>query len=689
MFSNIKLSNKITGVIAFIILGMLFISTSSYMGFTKVGSEIEEIAEYQIPLIKVITELEKDILQEEILTYALILASKNVHGSKFLDMEQEIAKLQIETEKKIKQCEVLAQKAIDHAHEINIQEKYQLFLDSCKVLEKEQYEFNNTLKEFEHDLETGNLSNIENEKALLHKELSSMEEHAVKLAHQITDLLEESTLQAEHDEKIALLTIEIVSLLVLVCSILLGLGLVKNIRENMHDFQVGLLGFFTYLNRESLNVKLLEAKNKDEFGVMSKLINDNITKTQTIIEEDRAVINDTIVVLNEFEQGDLSKRVLSTTHNPCLHELITLLNQMGDNLEKNINSVLHTLGEYSNSNYMNKVKTTDIKKHLLLLANGVNTLGEATTVMLIDSKTNGVILDESSNILLKNVSLLNKNSNESAVALEETAAALEEITTNISSSTTKISKMSEFAAALSNSANEGEDLASKTTTSMDEINTEVNSISEAITIIDQIAFQTNILSLNAAVEAATAGEAGKGFAVVAQEVRSLASRSAEAANEIKALVENARKKANNGKDTADKMIVGYTGLHENIAKTIELITEIEISSKEQFLGIEQINDAVTTLDRQTQENAVIASETHDVALQTDTIAKLVVSDANKKEFIGKEEVNRKNKLDLEHRGNEQRHRETLIRESLANSKNKANQLETIKDKEKKDDWSSF
>merc|ERR1711991_1300727 len=93
----------------------------------------------------------------------------------------------------------------------------------------------------------------------------------------------------------------------------------------------------------------------------------------------------------------------------------------------------------------------------------------------------------------------------------------------------------------------GQNLATKTASSMDEINTEVNAINESITIIDQIAFQTNILSLNAAVEAATAGEAGKGFAVVAQEVRNLASRSAEAAKEIKDLVESATIKANDGK----------------------------------------------------------------------------------------------------------------------------------------------
>src|SRR5574344_729166 len=128
--------------------------------------------------------------------------------------------------------------------------------------------------------------------------------------------------------------------------------------------------------------------------------------------------------------------------------------------------------------------------------------------------------------------------------------------------------MSKLASNVTNSVTKGETLANQTTESMNEIDKEVNSINEAITVIDQIAFQTNILSLNAAVEAATAGEAGKGFAVVAQEVRNLATRSSEAAKEIKELVENATKKADLGKKISEDMIIGYKTLNEDIIKTI-------------------------------------------------------------------------------------------------------------------------
>ena len=171
--------------------------------------------------------------------------------------------------------------------------------------------------------------------------------------------------------------------------------------------------------------------------------------------------------------------------------------------------------------------------------------------------------------------------------------------------------------------------------------TQVNAINDAISIIDQIAFQTNILSLNAAVEAATAGEAGRGFAVVAAEVRNLASRSAEAAKDIKAIVENATKKANDGKLIANNMICGYKELNQNITNTINLISDIEMSSKEQFTGIEQINNTVNQLDQQTQQNAQIASQAYDVAIATDTIAKSIVDNANKKEFIGKDKIKNK------------------------------------------------
>ena len=145
-------------------------------------------------------------------------------------------------------------------------------------------------------------------------------------------------------------------------------------------------------------------------------------------------------------------------------------------------------------------------------------------------------------------------------------------------------------------------------------------IAQVINIIQEIAFQTNILSLNAAVEAATAGEAGKGFAVVAQEVRNLAARSAEAAKDIKNIVEMATSKANEGKDIANEMINGYSSLNTKINETIVLIEDVSQGSKEEEKGIIQINDTINVLDKATQVNANQATVISDLASEVATLS---------------------------------------------------------------------
>ncbi len=478
------------------------------------------------------------------------------------------------------------------------------------------------------------------------------------------------------------LLITIISIIILALIIFLAIALPRNITSLLNTFQTGLIDFFKYLNREIPEVESIKIDSTDEFGNMAKVVNENIEKTKIGIEEDRKLIDETIAVLGEFEQGDLVQRLDLNVSNPALMQLKDVLNKMADNLENNINNVLDIVEEYSSYNYLNKISTKNLKKHLLKLASGVNNLGDSITEMLVENKSNGLTLDKSSNSLLNNVDKLNQSSNEAASSLEETAAALEEITSNIRSNTENIAKMSQLSTEVSASANKGEKLANDTTVAMEDINVQVTAIKEAITVIDQIAFQTNILSLNAAVEAATAGEAGKGFAVVAGEVRNLASRSAEAASEIKSLVENATNKANDGKDIAGEMIKGYKMLNEGILETTNLISDIENASKEQLTGIEQINDAVNQLDQQTQENAMIASETQDIASLTDQIAKYIVSDAETKEFKGKDTViakenEKKEKADM-----------PIEKETKQKTKPKTKE-EVIKPKKDSDEWESF
>jgi methyl-accepting chemotaxis protein len=414
----------------------------------------------------------------------------------------------------------------------------------------------------------------------------------------------------------------------------------KEIIAPLNTFEIGLLAFFKYLNKETKNVEKISVKSNDEIGIMTEIVNTNIEKTNRLIEQDEKLINNVKNVVSEINKGNLKNRIEAKSDNESLEELKNILNEMLTLISGKINDDLividEVLNEYKNVNF-----TVRINNPHGVVAKALNSLADTINHMLVESKSNGLTLEESSNILLANVDKLNISSNEAAASLEETAAAIEEITSNIRNNTENIAKMATYSNSVTKSANDGEKLANQTTQAMDEINVQVNSINEAISVIDQIAFQTNILSLNAAVEAATAGEAGKGFAVVAAEVRNLASRSAEAAKEIKSIVENATTKANQGKLIAGNMINGYKELNQNITNTINLIQDIEMSSKEQLSGIEQINDAVNQLDQQTQKNAAVASQTQDVAEITDEIARLIVSDANAKDFVGKKEVQAK------------------------------------------------
>ncbi|MFY4768540.1 methyl-accepting chemotaxis protein [Aliarcobacter butzleri] len=357
-------------------------------------------------------------------------------------------------------------------------------------------------------------------------------------------------------------------------------------------------------------------------------------------KEESLLIEEAKIVMNQVKHGIYSQTITSISSNNSLEEFKKSVNEMIIETREhflNINSILE---KYTNYDYKEKLELKRISSNgeFQHLVDAINKLKEAITQMLVENKINGITLQNSSKILLTNVDKLNLSSNEAANSLKNTSTVLSEITQNVDKTSTQTIQMSTLANAVIGYSKEGLNLAQKTTTAMDEINEKVSAINESITIIDQIAFQTNILSLNAAVEAATAGEAGRGFAVVAAEVRNLANRSTQAAYEIKKLVESANIKANNGKTIANEMIEGYTVLNTNIDKTIELISSVADISKEQQVGIVQINSAINILEQQIKANAEVSSQANNIAIKTSNIANTIVDTANQKEFEGKENI---------------------------------------------------
>ena len=386
-------------------------------------------------------------------------------------------------------------------------------------------------------------------------------------------------------------------------------------------------------NKNTSDNSRIEVTSNDEIGDVVNSFNTYLDSIEKGILQDKKVIEESRQIIAKVNAGLLNDRIKGVSHSAGVDLLVKEINKMIERMQKNLTILSETLVALSTANYDYEIPHIDNLTGVIasLLSGAKVTQSSINEIMCLIERSNNDLTtsaDELENASKK----LSTSSNTQAASLEETAAAIEEISATISRSSENAVKMAQYASNVTASSNTGKDLAHKTAVSMEEINNQVNAISEAISVIDQIAFQTNILSLNAAVEAATAGEAGRGFAVVAAEVRNLASRSADAANQIKNIVLNATVKAKEGKEITSKMIEGYNDLNENIVITIKLIDDVANASKEQQLAMSQINDTVNSLDQATQQNAALATSINDMASNTAILVTNLQSTINQTSF---------------------------------------------------------
>ncbi len=414
----------------------------------------------------------------------------------------------------------------------------------------------------------------------------------------------------------------------------------KNTKEQSEKIMAYLGQLEGYIRRDrnsftvEENVKLNPEMKKiyDKIAHIGKLLEE---KTK----EDQGVNGEMLLVIEKISDGNLGDRIKRTTSDPHIQYIATSLNKLSGKLQKDFNDMIAVLREYERGIYKkmldeNRMREGEIRE----LIKGINSLRDAITAMLGENFRHGIELERASETLIDKMYHILEASGEQTKILQSASKEIGLITQKAQQSTENTHKMQKSSYKVKASAAQGLEYTDKTVRAMDEINEATHAINEAIEVIDQIAFQTNILSLNAAVEAATAGEAGKGFAVVASEVRNLAARSTDAAKRIKDLVAKATEKANEGKDISDHMIKGYKELSEDIDGTITLIEDTTRSVNEQVESINELKKTLNMLSRRTDEYISIAHTANEVSVNVSEISKTISKNANITEFEGKEAI---------------------------------------------------
>ena len=335
MFKNIKVVGKLSLGFGIILLFLITLGIISLQKMNQVNNQSTIIAENWMPSIRVVQDINANTSDFRLFEFAHVLSQTPEEMRK---VEEKISEI-LSTMNKNR---ATYEKLISTVNEQNIYDSFSKKFDQYLNIHNELISISKQNKTMEGQ-------KILHDSEALFNEFSA---EAIKLVEINIAGGNKASLEGDEIYEHA----KIIMISVIIISILMGIAVAffisRSITSSLNQLQNGLFTFFGYLNRESSSVELIKLDSKDEFGEMSKIINQNIVKTQKSIDEDRKLIDETISVLSEFEQGDLYQRLTASSSNPSLMELKSVLNNMANNLEKNINNILKIIEEFSNYNYL-------------------------------------------------------------------------------------------------------------------------------------------------------------------------------------------------------------------------------------------------------------------------------------------------------------------------------------------------